>query len=425
MMNNLTYQQSETNSQKVPFPILVLLFCMVFDEVLSWSFYSAEDDRTIVYAFRFVLSLAYSIYILFLNNCFTRRLLPLEKMIYLFILWTFFSMAIVTPGNILALRELSRFIYWGFAFPFVYLVVLRYPRAIQYICFFFALSAVFFLFVTISGREAMIDRRSSRGASGINSSYCLVFAYPWLLMYRSKWIKYLGLLIVCGGVIISYKRGAVLTLFMAICMTGLSGFLFYQGKQRLYWVIKCIFIVIIASLFIIYLFRNLYHLKAGYEYRMDAEQGSFSGRREIWEHLYYRFSTSSYFNYICGNGLLTTVKETGLRAHNDWFEILYCLGIIGLVIFILCNCHIFVVLYQLFKRKMELFIPCVAGYVVFFFKSVSGGWTHYTSFAYFLSLIAVACAMYERDCLAGLTDEQVTRQHTEVEISTGQVRERP
>jgi len=405
-MNHLTYKPFDALSQRVPFTTLAVLFLMVFDEVFSMSMSSDGQERTIIYIFRFSMILVYLWYILLLNDFFMRRLRPLEMILVFFTLWSLFSAVMISPNKFLALMEVLRYIYWTLAFSFVYTVVRRYPQTVQYICFYFALSIIFYLWFTVTKSNEMIDLRGER-TTGINSSYCLVFTYPWLLIYRRKLVKFLGMLAVCGGVIVSYKRGAVLVLFIAFCMTGFSGILIYRGKKLFRWVTTIVFIGIILTLLVLCL--NLsFGLAAGYSYRMqDVQEGSFSGRREINEGLFNNISNSSYFETICGRGLFSTVQETGgAWAHNDWLESLFSLGIIGLVIFTLIHFCILVLLFRLLKSKTEYFIPCFTGYTIFFCRTLTAGWLHYTSFSYFLALIAVAYALSERGCLDNFFDDR-------------------
>ena len=402
-MNSRSFPRpvEKNHPSKVPLGILCLLALMVFDGVFSSLMSSDDQDRTIIHFFRFSLSLVYLSYILFLNDFFIRRLLPLERVLTLFIPWSLFSAILISPDRFLALMEVSRYIYWTLVFSFVYAVVRRYPQTVQYICFFLAVSTVYYLMETITKRGEMIDHRGSQKVGGINASYSLIFIYPWLLIYQRKWIKFLGMLAVCGGILISYKRGAILTLFIVIGMTVFSGVLIYRGKKLFNWVVTNVFFGLFLTLFGIYIFSNL-GLAEGYEYRM---QDIDSGRREIYEDLFNSISRSSTFEVICGHGLLSTVRETGYVAHNDWLEAFYGLGIVGLAMFTWIHFCILVLLFRLYQNKAEYFIPCFAGYTIFFCRALTGGWLHYTSFAYFLALIAIAYASSEREYWDNFSDD--------------------
>ena len=395
-MNQAAFPQTlETPSKKIPLWIL-LLFCLIgFDGVLSLSQLSEGGERLIVYFFRAMTATFFFTYIVNIDNGFRRSLLPLEIVFIAFNLWSIASALFVSPDQFLAVLEVSRYMYWTLSFSFVYSAIRRYPQATQYLCFIFAVSALYYVYFTITKRGEMIDRRGDR-VIGINSSYLLLFVFPWLQVYKNKLIKFLGSLIICATVFISFKRGAILTMMVMLCMMWIGGILIYRSKKMQ---IKFIARELIVGFFFIAGGILIYpHIQAGLEYRMmDIESGSFSGRREILEELSRSAINSTWYEIWFGNGLLSTFSVVGRVAHNDWVQVFYDLGIVGVLIFLLIHLNILTLLRSLFKKQSELFVPCVAGYTIFICKSLTGGWLHYTSFTFFLALIAVAYALNETE----------------------------
>jgi hypothetical protein len=197
--------------------------------------------------------------------------------------------------------------------------------------------------------------------------FCFNYLYSYFI-YRKTIIKFLGLLLLAGLIFYTVSRGALVSLVIIIIFTPFISK--RKGKH-----IKSIFSIIL-SYFLIVLFTGvnpLYtfmEIKArgraefyGFKYdkknplfflKFKNKSNSFGGEYGLSQRASHYITTAKNFKYapFFGQGSGSFRRNEGTLAHNDYLNLLYEYGFIGLILFlIICWQHF----YGLYKIK--LYIP--------------------------------------------------------------------
>ena len=168
-------------------------------------------------------------------------------------------------------------------------------------------------------------------SSANNKAYSLTALFPFFLIFwNRKWLMIIFMIASLVFVVFCLKRGAMICIASSVMIT------FYmiikQNKRRHKYVLMSrllIFAVIIAA---IYAFSSIYSENEVLQGRFD--HGS-KPREEIYGKIATGLKESNLVNLFAGNGPLSTVKVAGNYAHNDWLEILYDFGLVGLFVYIM------------------------------------------------------------------------------------------
>ncbi len=211
------------------------------------------------------------------------------------------------------------------------------------------LFAIIFIIVTIfyyfKALNEALDLLGSENVTN-NSGYYFVPLVPLLLLLDIKKIlKYVLLLVIGGFVLMSAKRGAILT--YVICSIEYLYFELLRASNK-------------TKLFV--LFFSAFILVAGYQVSMkviesnvylsmrldDTRAGNTSSRDIIYGKLVDNIENqNSFVKLLLGNGVNGTMKISGSLAHNDWLEIAIDMGIVGLLIYV----FYYIAFYSLTKRS--------------------------------------------------------------------------
>lgn len=179
----------------------------------------------------------------------------------------------------------------------------------------------------------MTENRRYDGVTN-NFAYDILGLFPFLfLMTKRPLVQFLSLSVITYYVITGFKRGAIL-----ICIILLLVFIYYSLKytpKNKRW----ISLILIITLFFagLSLIGELYNENQYFQYRMQAtKEGDSSQRDVIYSTLFYHYlDNNNLLQIIFGEGAYHTVNLTkGLKAHNDWLELLIDCGIFGIVLYI-------------------------------------------------------------------------------------------
>jgi len=166
-----------------------------------------------------------------------------------------------------------------------------------------------------------------------NLSYSLVGLIPLVFFIKNKRIGLIGLILILLLILVSLKRGAILS--------GVIFFFFYLlsflwVNNRKFNIISKIstFLLVLCSLMFLY---SVYIQNEILISRIDAmiNDKDSSGRDVIWSVILSEWSAGSnvlswLFGYGFGGGIILTGSHF---AHNDWLELLSSLGIYGVLLY--------------------------------------------------------------------------------------------
>lgn len=206
----------------------------------------------------------------------------------------------------------------------------------QKLCVFF----VFFLSVAILEfytyqAKALIMMSRGLGEITNNSSYVVLGLFPFVfLMNKRPMIQYLTLGVLSFYVILGLKRGAILILAILILWFFMSTIKSSSFTKRFYLILLFVTLLFIGVNFI----DKFYNESEYFQYRVEATQeGSSSSRDKIYSTLWSHYkSNTNLIQVVFGEGAYHTENVTnGLKAHNDWLELLIDCGFFGAFIYII------------------------------------------------------------------------------------------
>lgn len=160
-----------------------------------------------------------------------------------------------------------------------------------------------------------------------NRGYLFVTLLPFLYFFRNKsWLQYIIMSLIVAFTVFSIKRGAIL-------VAALTTIYFFWKKFSNVAISKKIIVLISFSILLSigsHFAEGLYNNSDVFQRRVESTlEGDTSNRDIIVLNLLDKYSNGNIFNILFGFGADSTLKE-GLFAHNDWVEVLYNQGLLGL-----------------------------------------------------------------------------------------------
>jgi hypothetical protein len=204
----------------------------------------------------------------------------------------------------------------------------------------------------------------------LNPVYYVSYLMPIVLLLRSKVLKVSGLLMIFVLIVLSYKRMAILAFAMSLLVY------FYclsrSGPKANIWRNATMFLgafIFIAML--AFAFRYLageFGLDWGARMSSAAETGG-SGRLDLWRQILDALAANP-SAWLLGNGYEATKLVLSTGAHNDFIEIFYDFGLIGLAVYLIFIVKIIRTFFEMKKVKYRHFGAFAVSLVWFVFGSM-------------------------------------------------------
>ena len=183
--------------------------------------------------------------------------------------------------------------------------------------------------------EEVMLSRSIYNTDGLtnNIAYEFLAITPFLYFFRNKPVyMYSSALYIYTYIIWGMKRGAILIGIIALIIILFNHFKSSSFKKK-------IIISILSVVLIVILYQVLFELSANssyFQYRLSKTMdGDSSGRDQYYQtFIDYFINQQDLGNLLIGNGTYSTVRLVGNLAHNDWFELLICNGLLGLFVYL-------------------------------------------------------------------------------------------
>lgn len=183
-----------------------------------------------------------------------------------------------------------------------------------------------------------------------NMGYLILSVFPAIMFIGKKPVlQYVALGIVFVLVIMSYKKGAILSCIAALLYFILSNLSAKGNSKKRMFIICLSFVAILLG---VEYFKNTlandFVLQTRFE---NAANGQFGAREDIYSRaIHFIFNENNPFTLLFGNGAYSTCKYFGTMAHNDWLEITMDLGLVGLFLYI----RYWITLYKTMKRSKTI-----------------------------------------------------------------------
>ena len=185
----------------------------------------------------------------------------------------------------------------------------------------------FFKLTVIGGREDIVN----------NIGYLFVPLIPMLsiINMRNIW-KYVFALVAFGFIMLSMKRGAILTGSVMLLF-----FVIHHFKVRTKTQLASTFLLLVVAIFVMYRFViSLYETNAFFHKRFELTMGGYSSHRDATYSFFWHYfiERTSVLNFFFGHGANGTMALYGRYAHNDWLEFAINQGLLGIFLYIIYWC---------------------------------------------------------------------------------------
>lgn len=195
-----------------------------------------------------------------------------------------------------------------------------------------ALFCNYMSYITITSNtnvELIMSLDQNQAVGAANSIYLILSTFPFVFLITNK--KYrIALLIL--PILAFFMANKTTCLFAALASVG---YYFFDDLRysRSKW--KIIATAILAVWIVLHFSENLIDFESIWEdVNSDVDSGG-NGRVDIIGNVWSHFLNKGIINLLFGSGYFAVAMDTNLSAHNDFLEILYDYGILGLVLFIL------------------------------------------------------------------------------------------
>lgn len=239
-------------------------------------------------------------------------------------------------------------------FPFRYICKGNVINRIQFIIFLICLFVVFIL--SFYKNQYFLLEQASTDILGVtnNSAYKFVIMLPIIsfLLPKNKILYGLLYIISLYLVIQGAKRGAILCL---ILQTLLMLIYFFRISHKNY-VRNIVFIAMFLTLVIIAA-NQMYESNEYLQYRiagmMSGTDDSGDARIDQYSAITSAVFNGTLLNFIFGYGFDQTLSIAGNYAHNDWFELVANMGLLGVIIYL----SFFIRLIWMYYKYRKIFDP--------------------------------------------------------------------
>ena len=296
---------------------------------------------------------------------------PFILLILIFNIYIFF----VSYINGVSLINSIKAMFWGGSIIIGYYFSINtdnkmFKKNIKYFSFLFIILLSFYINNVFKNG---IVRPMSNLIEGSYILYFSIILYSYCCIEKDFKFESILTIIVLVCSFISYKRATILLIVMAIP-------LYYYFKVKTLknkgFIIKRKHIIVGVSLIFILLFTINFIGNNNIVNRFSTSFSSGgSGRLRIWENTYNYFKASSIVTKIFGHGFETVLALTpfpGLSphsAHNDFIEVLFDYGIVGLITYLYIVIYIIYNTYKL-RDKEFIFLPVLLYiFPIWFFMS--------------------------------------------------------
>lgn len=318
------------------------------------------------------------------------------RLVLLWIIWMVFSFINLYGYGVgeLVIGVLET-LFSPLIFLFFYITVKRKSNLFEdsRTIFFFLLLFSFVLYLFVYDYKAALSIFSS---PLLNSVYYVLLLLPWVLILPNKLYRNVGIIIIAIAVLLSMKRTVIIAFIISLVLY----YLLEQKRLRKPFSLKILFQVmfLVAALYVPYVYIEQ---KTGgfFEQRLSSiyyDRGS--GRLDIYLEVIRLLESNTLWFWIFGHGHNTVRTYNAVSgfgdfsAHNDWLEIVFDYGVIGLFLYIIF--HYLLIKYGWFlMRKRSLYGPAmVVSYIMFFIISLTSHLVLYAS--YFGYLMAFWGALF-------------------------------
>lgn len=379
------------------------LFTLLFALILFYEYnsifqslpsYVAEVENKILYMLSVWIMLIVT-FLLFSNNRSVYRGNHLSKLLSYFIIYIFFIniiSSLLLGSGLPSMTSPALWLLPLFIYRAMYVATARWYNINKLITFFTILFGVLIFAYIISYDMASLMTVSHDDSIALISSYFCMYVLPLVLCTDKKITKYISIVVVVVVIISSVKRTGAVALAL-----GLVAYLFLQtnpfssSKKSVIKKLAFVLIMLFSIFGIFYLFENsqltLFNRLAGL-----SEDGG-SGRDVVYAKVWQMIVDQDIVGFVFGNGYNAVALDTkmGMGAHNDFLEVMYDYGIIGLFLYLSLHFVLIKYVIRLSKSNSKYAAPMGMSYVLFLCAST---FSQIVIYPYFMLIFFMSWAFF-------------------------------
>lgn len=251
---------------------------------------------------------------------------------------------------------------------------------------------VTYLFLRSNSLRGLMDYAITR--QGNNAVFYVVLLFPCLLMSSKRWLRLVSLLFIVAVSVLSLKRSAMF--IAAGCVLVVFYFEFLKdSRHRLRSLLLCLAALIAGYYLLDYI--NSSNQGAAIERIAHIEEDRGSGRPERFKEVISLIGNERDPGLVVfGHGYRSVELQLGEAhtAHNDFLEVTYDYGLLGLIVYLLIHISLIARLVSLWRAKSPLVESYAVSYCIFLIISMVSHLVIYPT--YFVILTAYWGAMEGR-----------------------------
>ena len=327
--------------------------------------------------------------------------------VFAWLIWVIINNLVNSDDLFLDMREV---LWWPLIYFLFYFIAFNDSNGkfIQSIIKFFPILFIVMLvqYLLIRSTNSFFYTESGKAFYGpSNSIYYNALLMPFAFLVKRKGLKYLLLVIGLVLVLFSFKRAPIIFAALIIVMAMYYDFIVSKNMSLLRGLFFSCIVLIAGFLAFNYINNKTGEFLTQRFESMKKDNGS--GRLEIYQNVWEKFNHKGFEYQIIGSGhnsvsdsnktLDDNGKLIGISAHNDYLEVIYDFGLIGLVFFLIVLSEFIKQLLYLKNVDDKLFQANFAAFIIFFVMSmVSHLFTLPTYFAYLVIVLALSAGMIRR-----------------------------
>lgn len=203
------------------------------------------------------------------------------------------------------------------------------------------------------------------------SSYYLLYTLPLLLLIKPRLIKVAAIFIVIVVLFSSLKRSGILALAISLFFyIFISQYVRYKFKLSAF--IGSLFaIVVLGTIFVLFATNDSgsENIMNRFE-NIDRDQGS--GRLVVWEQTMSMIEGQEATTLLFGNGYNAVMHDSTLQlsAHNDFLEVTYDFGIVGLLLYLAAFITLGFYVIKMIVNRSPYAPPMAMLFIIYFIQSM-------------------------------------------------------
>ena len=203
------------------------------------------------------------------------------------------------------------------------------------------------------------------------SSYYLLYTLPLLLLIKPRLIKVAAIFIVIVVLFSSLKRSGILALAISLFFYIFIS-QYVRNKFKLSAFIGSLFaIVVLGTVFVVFATNDSgsENIMNRFE-NIDRDQGS--GRLVVWEQTMSMIEGQEATTLLFGNGYNAVMHDSTLQlsAHNDFLEVTYDFGIVGLLLYLAAFITLGFYVVKMIVNRSPYAPPMAMLFVIYFIQSM-------------------------------------------------------